>query len=72
MQVVLRMAHGSAEIEADVKSKIDEFAGRGFRALGLALSEGGSGQARCAISRLSADKSHIVFQCFGQEGIMAL
>ncbi|EIE19189.1 plasma-membrane proton-e [Coccomyxa subellipsoidea C-169] len=45
-QVVLRMAHGSAEIEADVKRKIDEFAGRGFRALGLALSEGGSGQAR--------------------------
>ncbi|KAK9905068.1 hypothetical protein WJX75_009176 [Coccomyxa subellipsoidea] len=45
-QVVLRMAHNSAEIEESVKSKIDEYAGRGFRALGLAVSEGGSGQAK--------------------------
>ena len=50
LQVVLRMAHNSAEIEESVKSKIDEYAGRGFRALGLAVSEGGSGQAKYALS----------------------
>lgn len=49
LQVVLRMAHNSAEIEGSVKSKIDEYAGRGFRALGLAVSEGGSGQAEYAL-----------------------
>lgn len=50
LQVILRMAHNSAEIEESVKSKIDEYAGRGFRALGLAVSEGGSGQAKYALS----------------------
>lgn len=47
--MVLRNAHNNAEIEGNVKSKIDEFAARGFRALGLAIGQGGSGKARFAV-----------------------
>ena len=45
-QVVLRKAHNSADIEAEVRAAIDEFARRGFRALGLAVAEGAAGEAR--------------------------
>ncbi|CAL8464533.1 g4068 [Coccomyxa elongata] len=45
-QVVLRLAANRGRIEAGVKEKINEFAGRGFRALGLAVSEGASGLPR--------------------------
>lgn len=46
LQVVLRLAANRGRIEAGVQEKINEFAGRGFRALGLAVSEGASGQPR--------------------------
>ena len=45
--MVLRKAHNSADIEAEVRAKINEFAQRGFRALGLAVAEGAAGEARC-------------------------
>lgn len=46
------MAANRGQIEAGVKEKINEFAGRGFRALGLAVSEGASGQPRFAAALL--------------------
>ena len=46
LQVVLPLADNRGQIEEGVKEKINEFAGRGFRALGLAVSEGASGQPR--------------------------
>ena len=48
LQVVLRKAHNSADVEAEVRAKIKEFAARGFRALGLAVADGSTGEARCA------------------------
>ncbi len=51
----MRRAHNSKEIQDEVKAKINEFAGRGFRALGLAVAEGDTGDAKCApvLARLS-------------------
>ena len=46
-QVVLRKAHNSGEIAGEVKAKINEFASRGFRALGLAIAEGDTGEGKC-------------------------
>ena len=37
-QVVLKKAHNYADIGTDVHNKITEFAGRGFRALGVAIT----------------------------------
>jgi H+-transporting ATPase len=34
-QVILGMAHNAADLRPTIKAKIDEFAGRGYRALGL-------------------------------------
>lgn len=45
--MVLRKAHNSAAIASEVRAVIDEFARRGFRALGLAVAEGAAGEARC-------------------------
>mmetsp|Transcript_11130 Transcript_11130/g.33371 ORF Transcript_11130/g.33371 Transcript_11130/m.33371 type:complete len:1061 (-) Transcript_11130:545-3727(-) len=39
-QVVLRNCYNVADIKDHVESKITEFAGRGYRALGLAMAEG--------------------------------
>lgn len=47
-QVVLRKAHNSAGVEAEVRARIQEFAARGFRALGLAVADGSAGEARLA------------------------
>ena len=38
LQVVLKKAHNYAEINDAVHHKITEFAGRGFRALGVAIT----------------------------------
>ena len=39
-QVVLKNCYNMNEIKDHVESKITEFAGRGYRALGLAMAEG--------------------------------
>ena len=38
LQVVLKKAHNYADISVPVHEKITEFAGRGFRALGVAIT----------------------------------
>ncbi len=40
MQVVLKNCYNVNDIRELVESKITEFAGRGYRALGLAMAEG--------------------------------
>lgn len=40
-QVILRMAHNSAELKSSVEDKINEYAVRGYRALGVARSNSG-------------------------------
>ena len=47
-QVVLRKAHNSAAISGEVRAKINEFASRGFRALGLAVADSDTGEGKCA------------------------
>jgi H+-transporting ATPase len=39
MQVVLARAYNKAQIGDTVNGKMQEFAGRGFRSLGLAIAE---------------------------------
>ena len=43
----MRKAHNSKEIEGEVRKSINEFASRGFRALGLGIAEGDTGEAKC-------------------------
>jgi hypothetical protein len=39
LQVVLHKAHNKDQVAGAVNAKIQEFAGRGFRALGVAIAE---------------------------------
>ena len=48
VQVVLKRAHNAAEIDKPVRQSITDYAGKGFRALGIGLAEGTSGD-RCTI-----------------------
>jgi len=42
-QIILKMAHNFEEINELVSSKIDEYAGRGYRTLGVAVAQGEDG-----------------------------
>lgn len=41
MQVVLKRAHDYSEIKGPVEKKIEEYARRGYRALGIGYADGG-------------------------------
>ena len=47
MQVVLRHSHNADQIGDEVRGKITEFALRGFRALGVAVTDDISHKRKC-------------------------